>query len=277
MYSAYDKIRSFLFRLMDMKMGAESKRLEYFSSFLSERRAESLLDLGCGKGLLFDHFEDSDKSRLFVGVDLTKEHGRNYEHIVADATRLPIRGSAFSFVTAFSLLEHIPQSRRDDFSEEARRIVNSHGTLTIQLPNRYFMIESHTFLPFFGFLPARMHSFAYRGSYVAVPSLKNVIGMLKKHRFQITRIQTYGGLFLPFGEFLSRIGLYRLFPMGYMIEAHPQNKCPESDGLRGGDNLVQQLVQQFLIQGVDACSVTLPIKKKIGLIWHSCTSAHSLN
>lgn len=221
MYSAYDKIRSFLFRLMDMKMGTESKRLEYFSSFLSGHKADSILDLGCGKGLLFEHFEKSNKRRLLVGADLTKEHGKNYHHIVADATKLPMRSSVFSFVTAFSLLEHIPESRRDNFSEEARRVINSHGILTIQLPNRYFVIESHTFIPFFGFLPVRMHSFAYRGSYVAVPSLKNVIRLLKNHRFQITRIRTYGGLFLPFGDLLNRIGLYRLLPMGYIIEARP--------------------------------------------------------
>jgi len=122
-------------------------------------------------------------------------------------------------VTAFSLIEHIPKAERKMLYKEMERVVKKKGIFVIQFPNRYFIIESHTYLPFFGFLSSSMHSFAYRGGYVAVPSLKLVIGALKKYQFEICNVEKYGGLFLPFGRFLSKIGLFHLPPMGYILHA----------------------------------------------------------
>ena len=104
-----------------------------------------------------------NKFKLLVGVDLIKNRKGQYQHVVADATRLPFKNSAFSFVTALSLIKHVPEDEREMFYKEAKRVIEKEGIFVIQLPNRYFIIESHTYLPFFGFLPSNMHSFAYRG------------------------------------------------------------------------------------------------------------------
>jgi hypothetical protein len=106
--------------------------------------------------------------------------------------------------------------------EEVKRVIKKEGIFVIQLPNRYFIIESHTYFPFFGFLPSNMHSFAYRGGYVAVPSLKVVIRTLKKHQFNVYNVEKYKFIFLPFARFLSKIGLFRLFPIGYIIHAQAE-------------------------------------------------------
>jgi hypothetical protein len=105
------------------------------------------------------------------------------------------------------------------FYKEARRVLRGKGTFVIQLPNRYFIIESHSYLPFFGFLPSRTHSFATRArtEYTAVPSLKNVIHSLKEYGFEIFDVKKHEAPFLPFGYLLSKIGLFHLFPMGYII------------------------------------------------------------
>jgi len=219
MYNTYNRIRAYLFRLLDTKSGTETERMTYFSSFISKYDFDSLLDVGCGKGLLFNNITSLNKFKLLVGVDLVKNRKGQYQHVVADAARLPFKNSAFSFVTAFSLIEHIPKAERDMFYKEAKRVIKKEGIFVIQLPNRYFIIESHTFLPFFGFLPSNMHSFAYRGGYVAVPSLKVVIRTLEKYQFEICNVEKYEAPFLPSGSFLSKIGLFRLFPMGYIIHA----------------------------------------------------------
>jgi hypothetical protein len=52
-----------------------------------------------------------------------------------------------------------------------------------------------------------------------VPSLKVVIHTLKKHQFRVYNVEKYESIFLPFARFLSKIGLFRLFPMGYIIHA----------------------------------------------------------
>lgn len=219
MYNTYNRIRAYLFRLLDAKFGTETERMKYFSSFISKYALDSLLDVGCGKGLLFNNIASFDKFKLLVGVDLMKKHKGQYQHVIADATRLPFKNSAFSLVTAFSLIEHIPKAEREMFYKEMNRVVRKEGIFVIQFPNRYFIIESHTYLPFFGFLPSSMHSFAYRGGYVAVPSLKVVIRSLKKYQFEICNVEKYEAPFLPFGRFLSKIGLFRLFPTGYIIHA----------------------------------------------------------
>jgi len=219
MYNTYNRIRAYLFRLLDAKFGTETERMKYFSSFISKYDCDSLLDVGCGKGLLFNNIVSFNKFKLLVGVDLIKNRKGQYQHIVADATKLPFKNSAFSLVTAFSLIEHIPKAQREMFYKEAKRVIKKEGIFAIQLPNRYFIIESHTYLPFFGFLPSSMHSFAYRRGYVAVPSLKVVIRALKKYQLEICNVEKYETLFLPVGRFLSKIGLFRLFPMGYIIHA----------------------------------------------------------
>ena len=207
-----------MFKLLNARVGTETERMKYFSSFISNYDHTSLLDLGCGKGLLFDSIPTSNEAAL-VGVDLIKSRKKNYNHVVASATTLPFRDGAFSLVTAFSLIEHIPESERSMFCKEAKRVLKPKGTFVLQLPNRYFIIESHSYLPFFGFLPSRMHSFAYRGGYTAVPSLKKAMKFLKESGLDIFKVQKYEGTFLPFGEFLSKIGLFHLSPMGYVVSA----------------------------------------------------------
>lgn len=166
--------------------------------------------------MLFDNIVGSDESEL-VGVDLIKNRKENYHHVVASAIRLPFKNNTFSLVTAFSILEHIPEAERKMFYNEAKRVLRGKGIFAIQLPNRYSIIESHTYLPFFGFLPSRVHSFAYRGGYTAVPSLKNVIHFLKGSGFEVFNVKKYEAPFLPFGYSLGKIGLFHLFPMGYII------------------------------------------------------------
>jgi ubiquinone/menaquinone biosynthesis C-methylase UbiE len=216
----YNRIRAYLFTLLSARVGTEIERMKYFSSYISNYDPSSLLDLGCGKGLLFDNIVGSNESKL-VGVDLMKNHKESYHHVVASAVRLPFKNHVFSLVTAYSILEHIPKNERKMFCHEAKRMLREKGIFAIQLPNRYFIIESHTYLPLFGFLPSSMHSFAYayRGEYTAVPSLKNVIHSLQEYGFEIFDIKKYEASFLPLGYFLSKIGLFHLFPMGYIIFA----------------------------------------------------------
>ena len=213
MYNIYNRIRAYLFGLLDAKFATETERMAYFCSFISNYDFDSLLDLGCGKGMLFDNIVDPAKSKLLVGVDLTKNSKKHHQHIVADATKLPFKILLFSwslFLVSWSILPKMKGKRYTEMT----RVIKKEGIFTVRLPNRYSIIESHTYLPFFGFLPSNIHSFAYTGEYVAVPSLKVVIESLKKYRFEICDIKKYMGSFIPFGSFLGKIGLFRLFPMG---------------------------------------------------------------
>ena len=224
MYDTYNRIRAYLFRLLDAKSQIEMQRMKYFSSFISKYDFDSLLDVGCGKGLLFNTIAGPNKFKLLVGVDLIKNRKGQYQHVVADATKLPFKNNAFSLVTTFSLIEHIPKAQREIFYKEMKRVIKNEGIFVVQLPNRYFIIESHTYLPFFGFLPSIFHSFAYREGYVSVPSLRVIVSSLKECGFEICNIQKYEAQFLPFANFFSKVGLFRLFPMGYVIHASKKKR-----------------------------------------------------
>jgi hypothetical protein len=121
-------------------------------------------------------------------------------------------------------VEHVPKAERKMFYKEAERVMKKNGLFVIQFPNRYFIIESHTYFPFFGFLPSSIHQFAYRKEYVAVPSSKEVICSLKEHGFEICDIEKYEGPFLPFPRFLSKLGFFIVFPMGYIIHTRAKHE-----------------------------------------------------
>jgi ubiquinone/menaquinone biosynthesis C-methylase UbiE len=218
-YHAYDRIRAYLYKLLDAKFGTNAERMKYYACFLTEYDFNSFLDIGCGKGLIFNNISEREKEKcsFLVGVDLTRTDKRQYEHVVADAGHLPFKDGAFDLATAFSLVEHIPIDKRGQFYVETKRIAKSGGAIIFQLPNRFFVVESHSYFPFFGFLPASMHSFAYRGVYVAVPSLKKLIKDLEECQYKICSVEKYEGIFLPFGEFLSKIGFFHFLPVGYVI------------------------------------------------------------
>jgi len=219
MYTLYDKVRRYLANLLNRKYDFWLERMRYFRSFFSHYHFDSILDLGCGSGLLFLCLSNNDTPNLRVGVDLVKRIGKHYQHIVSDATQLPFKNDAFSAVTALSILEHIPTDRRESFLNEVKRVTQKDGMVIFQLPNRYFPIESHSYLPFFGFIPSCLHSFAYgaHGGYTAVPSLKNVVDALHGHGFRLHSILRYRAPFLPFPKLLDRIGFFRIFPLGYVI------------------------------------------------------------
>ncbi len=226
MYQIYARTRSYVYLLLFAKVGVD--RLKYFSSFVVTP-TDSILDLGCDKGTLFEFIKNPNELSLMTGVDIAKNKSKKYCHVTADAAKLPFKSSSFSLVTAFSSIEHIHENERFLLYTEVRRVIKEKGEFLVQLPNRYAIIESHTFLPFFGFLPPRMHQFAFSEKilYVSVPSLKEVLRSLKENDFIVTSVEKYNAPFLPFGRFFEKVGLFRIFPMGYIIRArteHTRNK-----------------------------------------------------
>ena len=217
----YYRIRAYVSSLLFGKIG--SSRLEYFSSFITP--VDTILDIGCDKGMVFETIKKPEGVSLIAGVDITRNHSEKYSHVTGDAIKLPVKSSSFSLVTAFSVIEHIHENERGLFYKEAKRVMKENGELLIQQPNRYALVESHTFLPFYGFLPKRWHQVMYTEKevyYVSVPSLKEVLHSLEQNGFKVISIETYDAPFLPFGRYLKKIGLFRLFPMGFIIRARKE-------------------------------------------------------
>jgi malonyl-CoA O-methyltransferase len=83
---------------------------------LNLKNNSTILDLGCGSGLLIKHF--ADKTQLYIGVDISREllkHAKektnpfpNSTLILADADNLPFPDKTFDAVFAVTLLQNMP-------------------------------------------------------------------------------------------------------------------------------------------------------------------------
>jgi ubiquinone/menaquinone biosynthesis C-methylase UbiE len=89
---------------------------------------QSILDVGCGEGVLTAQWADKLGDKRIVGIDLddpklkaeweTRKRG-NLEYRVEDATDLSFADNEFDMATAIEVLEHVPDPERT-VSEMAR-------------------------------------------------------------------------------------------------------------------------------------------------------------
>lgn len=89
---------------------------------------ESILDVGCGEGVLTEQWADKLGSGRIVGIDLDdpklkaeweKRRRANLEYRVEDATNLSYADNEFDLASAIEVLEHVPDPERT-VSEMAR-------------------------------------------------------------------------------------------------------------------------------------------------------------
>jgi 2-polyprenyl-3-methyl-5-hydroxy-6-metoxy-1,4-benzoquinol methylase len=120
-YDKYGSTNPFVRRLMN---GFESTLDELW------RKAApgSILDVGCGEGVLTEQWADKLGSGRIVGIDLDdpklkseweKRRRANLEYRVEDATNLSFADNEFDMAGAIEVLEHVPDPERT-VSEMAR-------------------------------------------------------------------------------------------------------------------------------------------------------------
>ncbi len=100
---------------------------------------ESILDVGCGEGVLTEQWADQLGSGRIVGIDLddpklkaewaTRQRS-NLEYRVEDATDLSFADNEFDMASAIEVLEHVPDPERT-VSEMARV---AKGSVLVSVP-----------------------------------------------------------------------------------------------------------------------------------------------
>ncbi|MBO3803244.1 MAG: methyltransferase domain-containing protein [Candidatus Brockarchaeota archaeon] len=108
-------------------------KLNRLSAIVDFRDGDSVLDVGCGTGLLAGAL--SGKVGRIVGVDLSRamaERGRRRrcgEFLVCDAEALPFRERAFDKVISFTVAQNLENPSR--MLEEVGRVCRGTAALTV--------------------------------------------------------------------------------------------------------------------------------------------------
>ena len=119
--------------------------------------AERGLDVGCQTGLLSARLARTTEL-TWTGVDpiiATPRRGPDARVALLPgfSNDLPFDADGFDCVVLANVFEHIYPEDRQASLDEIARVLTPGGILVGQLPNPYFPIESHSRLPFMGWLP----------------------------------------------------------------------------------------------------------------------------
>lgn len=114
------------------------------------------LDIGCQAGGLIDQITE-ETGLTWTGIDpILKENSFTEKGAPIGPGRadsIPYPDAHFDAAVLANVFEHIPPVARQRSLDEICRVLRPGGVLAGQIPNPYFPIESHSRLPFMGFLP----------------------------------------------------------------------------------------------------------------------------
>jgi SAM-dependent methyltransferase len=120
--------------------------------------AQRALDLGCQTGVTTDRYA-SLTGLDWEGIDPViaepKESPDGHSLFPGSSDQLDFPDGRFDVVMLANVYEHIFPERRVASFHEMHRVLAPGGVVVGQIPNPYFPIESHSRLPFMGWLPIR--------------------------------------------------------------------------------------------------------------------------
>jgi ubiquinone/menaquinone biosynthesis C-methylase UbiE len=129
-------------------LGEQTAKIEDALSSTELKPNETVLDLGCGTGFLFQHIDES--IRLFVGLDISSKALReakkrteklsNIALVRADADNTPFPDRTFDRVFAITLLQNMPDPLKT--ISEMKRVGKPHAIFAVTGLKKKFTTES---------------------------------------------------------------------------------------------------------------------------------------
>lgn len=170
-------------------------------------KGKTFLDIGCGDGSLV--FRAVDKFDMCIGADIARtrladagkwwkkmkgKSNRKISFLVADADEeLPFEKESFDTVTMVATLEHFFDPYH--VMGEVKKVMKSHGTLIVQVPNVCFFPRRLSFL--LGILPSTSEdTHGWDGGHLHYFTVDSLEEFLERFGFRIDTV-TCSGIFAP--------------------------------------------------------------------------------
>jgi SAM-dependent methyltransferase len=136
-----------------------SRHLAALISEYSPPTATDGIEIGCQGGALTEQLQQLTHVPTWAGIDpkLTEVTVTDRGCVLRPgrANQLDFSDETFDVAVFANVFEHIPPAERDASLQEIYRVLKPGGVVVGQLPNPYFPIESHSRLPFMGWLPVK--------------------------------------------------------------------------------------------------------------------------
>jgi ubiquinone/menaquinone biosynthesis C-methylase UbiE len=138
---------------------------------MQQAEPSSLLDVGCGEGVLVHRWAQSLPDKRLVGIDLVEEsiqagwadhQAPNLEYRTMAAENLPFAANEFDLATAIEVLEHVPDPEHT--LDEMARCAERH--LLVSVPReplwRMLNVARGAYIPQLGNTPGHLNHWSKR-------------------------------------------------------------------------------------------------------------------
>jgi len=174
------------------------KRLKKIIQLIIDLKPKSVLDIGCGNGLLLNELIKVNKANYY-GVDVFTRKNTTFAYKKSDITKeLPFNNDTFTCVILGEVIEHVPNP--DFVLKEIYRILKKDGYLIISTPN--LVSWANRILILFGIQPfftetssykklGRFFSFLGQGSdaqgHLKIFTYKSLDEILQMYKFKVQK------------------------------------------------------------------------------------------
>jgi len=134
--------------IYDMRYAEEqAAKIEAALEGLNKENYGSVLDAGCGTGILFDCV--ANRAKTTVGLDISrkilfqaKKHAKNFQNvhlILADVDNMPLKETTFNHVFGITLIQNTPNPV--ETLNEIRRVAKKDAVIVVTGLKKAFSLE----------------------------------------------------------------------------------------------------------------------------------------
>jgi ubiquinone/menaquinone biosynthesis C-methylase UbiE len=159
------------------------------------------IEIGCQEGALTEQLQQLTHVPTWAGIDpkLTEETVTERGCVLRPgrANQLSFSDKSFDVAVFANVFEHIPPAERDASLQEIYRVLKPGGVVVGQLPNPYFPIESHSRLPFMGWLPVKWQHRYWKLAPVSwghdfyVVTMKHLTKSAQRAGFEVAHVRNF--------------------------------------------------------------------------------------